>query len=76
MLNLCNKDKNLDDILYNYLQDLEKMFHLILGAVFIALMRVCDVTIGTFRTLLVVQVSRTSIFPSEVQKVSPPNKCI
>ena len=31
------------------------MLHLFLGAAFIALMRVCDVTIGTFRTLLVVQ---------------------
>lgn len=31
------------------------MLNLFLGAAFIALMRVCDVTIGTFRTLLVVQ---------------------
>ena len=31
------------------------MFDLLYGAMLIALMRICDVTIGTFRTLLVVQ---------------------
>lgn len=31
------------------------MFDLILGAVLIMCMRICDVTIGTFRTILVVQ---------------------
>ena len=35
------------------------MLESIIGAVFIMILRICDVTIGTFRTLLVVQSKRT-----------------
>jgi uncharacterized protein YebE (UPF0316 family) len=50
---LHGKDKNLVYIL-SYIKG-NNMFDVLFGAVIIMLMRICDVTIGTFRTILVVQ---------------------